>query len=152
MVDIIKLKDLGFDVDYLPNPQSRESEHIVHHMLRGYKKFNEDYIHLLADHAHHVLGVEDKEHFRKNLLEKAQNKERDDVLHCALSILSIHHRKKHHEEKGHGVSFPEAHRVVVSFMKESPEKVKELQERFPHITEDVLDSVIPANELEEMSA
>ncbi len=155
MVNIIKLKELGFDTENIPvvSTQSSSCEHIIHHMLSGYKKFNEDYIHLLSDHASHVLGVEDQEEFRKHLLQISQDGEKDDALHCALSILSIHHRKKHHSEKGHGVSFPEAHRIMISFLENAtPEKVQELHDRFPHVTRDVLESVAPAELLEQLSA
>ena len=153
MVDVIKLKALGYDVEHITPSENSGEDKIVHHMLKGYKKFNEDYIHLLSDHAHQVFGVEDKEEFRQNLLQKAQNNEKDDALHCALSIMSIHHRKKHHEENGHGVSYPEAHRIVVNFLQSSSrDQVQELHDRFPHVTRDVLSYVAPDYEAEELSA
>jgi hypothetical protein len=153
MVDIIKLRELGFDVDCLSVPEDDSGERMVHHMLKGYKKFNSDYVHLLADHAHHILGVDDKEIFREDLLQKTKDQEKDEALHCALSIMSIHHRKRHHEENGHGVSFPEAHRVVISFLKDStPEKVQEMHDRFPHVTKEILADIAHDSVQEEQSA
>jgi len=152
MVGIIKLKELGYDVDFLPPRRDYVHDHIIHHMLKGYSKFNEDYIHLLSDHADSALGVEDKEQFRRDLLERAKNNQKDDVLHCALSVMSIQHRKENHVNKGFGKSFNEAHRIVVSFLEKSPEKIAELHSRFPAVTREVLKSVAPEEYHERLSA
>ena len=138
MVSIIKLKELGFDLDHLNIDEDHNHEHVVHHMLKGYKKFNKDYIELLSNHSESVFGITDIESFKQELINKSNSEGKDDALHCALSIMSIHHRKRSHVKKGHGLTYPEAHRIVINFIKQSPERVTELKNRFPHINDDVL--------------
>jgi hypothetical protein len=153
MVDIIKLKDLGFNIDYIPDSRIHGGDHIVHQMLQGYRKFGKDYIKTLAEHANHILGTEDQQQFEQELLTKAQNNQKDDALHCALSIMSINHTQKDHSSTGKGHSLYEANRVIVQFLKDSPkEKIQEINRRFPKVTKEIIHSVVPEDLLQQISA
>jgi len=143
MRDLEKLKQLGIDIDFLPHNGNTVHDCMSNHFLKGYKKFDKDYINLLSSHSSHLFGVEDEEKFKTELMAKYEKGEKDETLFCALLILSIYHRKKEHAIKGVGHPIHADTKELYNLMENYVQKSQEIYEKFPKITSDIMESVFP---------